>query len=152
MQFSLSNRIGAIKTHLNEQLGYEGLVQFSSLELPQLETFLTISLREFNQNTATDAGAGFCQYAASLILVEYFCFGDSNQLRPYLAAILTGVDPDEAAERHLLRSRSPEAIEDLLQERWKQAGLTLRFLNDPSVGIENLKRGLGAGPSQLRPN
>lgn len=142
-QFNFQNHRTQIREYLNQQIDTEGLVQFKSLPLPRLENFLELDLRGFNRTTSASSDGGFCEYAASMILMEYFCFADGNSMKPYLEAVFSGLTPDKAAEAHLLRDRSPQELENLIIARWKEMGIDLYFTNKPKLQVEDIRRGLG---------
>ncbi len=142
-QFTFFNQRSLIRRYLNEQIGFENQVQFMSLPLPKLDKFLSLSLHQFNRQTAKSPQGGFCEYAAALLVTEYFCFADNGAMRSYLEAVFTGLSPSDAAELHLMRGRSPQQIEALITELWQGMGLTLEFVENPDLNTANFKGGVG---------
>lgn len=142
-QFTFFNQRALIRQYLNEQIGLENQVQFESLPLPKLEKFLSLSLYQFNRQTAKSPQDGFCEYAAAMLVTEYFCFADENSMRAYLEAVFTGLPHADAAEVHLMRGRSPQQIEALIASRWQDMGLRLEFVENPNLEKAKFKGGVG---------
>lgn len=136
-QFSFVNHRALIRRYLDEQInarnGVENVLRLRSLPLPQMDDFLSLNLSQYNRRTSESPNGGFCEYAAAMLLTEYFCFADNNSMRTYLEAVFTGLSPAEAAELHLMRGRSSQQIESLLAGRWADLGLTLRFVDNPNL-------------------
>lgn len=142
-QFTFFNQRALIRNYLNEQIGLENQVQFESLPLPKLDKFLSLSLYQFNRQTAKSPQGGFCEYAAAMLLTEYFCFADGNSMRAYLEAVFTGLSHADSAELHLMRGRSPNQIEALIAGRWQDMGLKLVFVENPNLERAKFKGGIG---------
>jgi hypothetical protein len=141
--FNFTNHPVQIRRHLIEKLGGEEIWQMKELELPNLDRFLTLGLYGFNKTTAASPDGGYCEYSAALLLTEYFCFADGNSFRHYLEAVLTGVNQKTAMETHLMRGRTPGEIEGLIAARWKELGMTIRFVNNPQLREGQLKADVG---------
>jgi len=142
-QFTFFNQRALIRRYLNEQIGLENQVQFQSLPLPKLDKFLSLSLYQFNRQTEKSPQGGFCEYAAAMLVTEFFCFADNNSMRAYLEAVFTGLSHKDAAELHLMRGRSPRQIEALIADQWRGMGLTLEFVENPNLENANFKGGVG---------
>jgi hypothetical protein len=142
-QFTFFNQRALIRSYLNEQIGLENQVQFQSLPLPKLDKFLSLSLYQFNRQTEKSPQGGFCEYAAAMLVTEYFCFADNNSMRAYLEAVFTGLSHNDAAELHLMRGRSPRQIEALIANQWQAMGLKLEFVENPNLENANFKGGVG---------
>lgn len=137
----------AVRRHITDSLQFDGLIEVKSLPMPRLREFLYKSTPEFNIDTGDARDGGFCYYAAALVLVEYFCHGDGNSMRPFLEAVVTGADPASAVDTHLLRGRTPSEIETALSERWRSKGLALEFVSSPTLRLSNLEGGVGINSS-----
>ena len=142
-QFTFFNQRALIRSYLNEQIGLKNQVQFQSLPLPKLDKFLSLSLYQVNRQTEKSPRGGFCEYAAAMLVIEYFCFADNNSMRAYLEAVFTGLSHKDAAERHLMRGRSPRQIEALIANQWQAMGLKLEFVENPNLENANFKGGVG---------
>lgn len=142
-QFNFTNHRTQIRSYLHQQIDPEGVIQFRSLPLPKLRNFLDLGIMGFNRQTAQSSDGGICEYAASMILAEYFCFADGNSMKAYLEAVFTRVPPRQAAELHLLRGRTPEELESLIIARWKEMGITVYFDQQPELRIQDIRGGVG---------
>ncbi|MBP6600975.1 MAG: hypothetical protein KA250_04170 [Verrucomicrobiales bacterium] len=149
--FNFVNHPVQIRRHLSERLGGGEILQVQEVELPNLDRFLTLGLNGFNNTTAASPNGGQCEYSAALLLTEYFCFEDGNSLRHYLEAVLTGVNPKNALEMHLLRGRTPHEIEGLIMNRWKKFGMALRFVKHPEIRIQQFTPDVGIGSKLSSP-
>lgn len=136
--FVFNNPQITVRNHLHDSFHLTEVGKLVGMPLPKLDSFLDIDLRSFNKKTANAQHGGTLYYNASLLLVDYFCFADGNSLRPYMEAILTGVSPEEAKQKHLLRGRTVNALESAIAERWDSQGLKIRFEEKPILRDSDL--------------
>ena len=70
-------------------------------------------------------------YASANILLTYFARldgeGDGAGLVEYLKAVSSGVERDEAVDKHLMRGRSFDELQEEVVKAWRSEGLKLTF-------------------------
>ncbi len=136
----------AVRAHAIGSLPFDGLVELESYRLWTLDRFLDRRFREWNRINAAEDGRGMIQYFQAVVMMEYFCRGDSpegQRFRSYLEAVLTGADRHEAADRHLLAGRSHGELETAITAYWSRRGLNLQFVPSPSFQRGEARLGIG---------
>ncbi len=147
-QFNFQNPQTQVRRYLSEQIDLSGRVRFTYLQLPRLDEFMKMGLFQFNKRTAASGTGGMNEYAAAMLLTEYFAFADQNALRPYLEAVFTRVPISDAMNKHLLRGRSPGEIENDLIKRWSAMNLDLEFTENPEFGVTDHRALRVLGPNK----
>ncbi|MEM7697223.1 MAG: hypothetical protein AAF236_02325 [Verrucomicrobiota bacterium] len=144
-RFEFKNTLTRARDYVsNSALDTDGIVEVRRLELWPIEEFSERGLREWNETVFDGKGGdGWRQYSQALILTEFFIHGYNNSLRPYLEAVLTGSDWENAAGSILYRGESAAALQNQIQRRWKGVGVDLVFTRSPSTKTEDFELGIG---------
>lgn len=147
-RFRFQNSHVAVRDYAVSRLGADGVVDLRVYRLWHLEQILGRPLGEWNQFNVRGgrSGQGLIQYLEALLLVDYFCQGDSPQgrgFRAYLKAVLTGASTEEATRLHLLRGRSFADLERDVAAYWSQRGCSLAFEKSPKINLQDVRIGVG---------
>ena len=98
-----------------QMLGVEQLMKITSAEWAEM----------------LGAGQGSRNYASANLLLTYFARldgeGDGAGLVDYLKAVSTGMERDEATDKHLMRGRSFDELQEEVAKAWRSEGLKLTF-------------------------
>lgn len=77
------------------------------------------------------AGYGSSNYASANLLLTYFAKldgdGDGAGLVEFLKAVSSGMDRDQAIDKHLMRGRGFDELQQDVTKAWRSAGLKLTF-------------------------
>ncbi len=94
-----------------------------------VEQLMKITSAEWAE--ALGSGQGSRNYASANLLLTYFARldaeGNGTALVEYLKAVSTGMDRDEAADKHLMRGRSFDELQEEVTKAWRSEGLKLTF-------------------------
>jgi len=130
--YQFTNTYVSLRYHINKLFLGDRIVKDRRMHFTYLENLMNRDLYEWNAVLATDGMAGTMQYHEALLLVDYFFHVDHPDglyFKRYLEAILSGIPEKQARDRHLIRGRSYQDIENDLIKRWQSVGFSIVFQN-----------------------
>ncbi|MEM9282969.1 MAG: hypothetical protein AAGA96_14170 [Verrucomicrobiota bacterium] len=139
--YHFTNTHVSFRYHINKLLVGDRIVKDRRMNVTYLRNLMNRDVAEWNQIATADASAGRLQYDQSLLLVDYFAHRDHPDglhFRRYLECVLSGVPEPEARDRHLMRGRRYQELEQELIDLWKPLGLTLNFQDRGSIAASDI--------------